>query len=671
MKFRKNKKGFTIVELIIVIAVIGILTAVMVPTIVHLVNKANKASDEALVSNLNKAIQLRRAEPGVKAPATMHETVVGLEEYGYKLDALVAKSDQDLLYDLKADKFLLAGDAVEEKKADYWKIQKDAEEQKYNIYASKGFEFKTKTDLTVGFDAGNEAISSVSFKTDDVKDVVIRTNGGNFTVDALESSVHHFGNVNELEVKAVKKNHSYHEFGVVAVKATLISGTIDVETDGYIKEVDTTDADATSTLSVNGYVSKVTVGGNNVKASSGTGYVADNDGEPMGSPSALETKIETVADLQKFKAKVNDGYDYSLLTVKLAADLDISNLAWEPIGNKQYSFVGTFDGQNHTIKGLSNNGFEMDEYNIQPSTYSGNVGSSYGFFGVIGGTEGTITTIKNLSLVDVNINSRFAKNLGGLFGADAKAFGANSGMGSIRVENVTVKGSITSGNTSGVTIGGIGGKIYNQGRTDVVNCQNYANLTAVEATSGDVKGAGIVGFVSNESNNDSNTFVFDNCKNFGNADLKTTAEEKYVYFAGIVVKSWGKVYVKDSTTQGETTLEAPYGTVCYSPIARSQDHDVWTTSQESFEETTYDVYQSEYSVTKLYGSNCNISEDEGFASFKTTVVCDKYSTTEEIAYYYGTIRNREFTSADFDSHSLFYIFDTRPWMPYAPGHVNS
>ena len=54
MKFRKNKKGFTIVELIIVIAVIGVLTAVMVPTIVHLVDKANKASDNALVSNLTK-----------------------------------------------------------------------------------------------------------------------------------------------------------------------------------------------------------------------------------------------------------------------------------------------------------------------------------------------------------------------------------------------------------------------------------------------------------------------------------------------------------------------------------------------------------------------------------------------------------------------------------------
>ena len=97
MNFRKNKKGFTIVELVIVIAVIGILTAVMVPTIIHLVGKANKASDEALVSNLNKAVQLRYSETG-KKPETMHETVEGLKEYGYNIDALVAKSDESLLY---------------------------------------------------------------------------------------------------------------------------------------------------------------------------------------------------------------------------------------------------------------------------------------------------------------------------------------------------------------------------------------------------------------------------------------------------------------------------------------------------------------------------------------------------------------------------------------------
>ena len=41
---RKIKKGFTIVELVIVIAVIGILSAVLIPTFSSLVSKANETA---------------------------------------------------------------------------------------------------------------------------------------------------------------------------------------------------------------------------------------------------------------------------------------------------------------------------------------------------------------------------------------------------------------------------------------------------------------------------------------------------------------------------------------------------------------------------------------------------------------------------------------------------
>ena len=49
MKLRRNKKGFTIVELVIVIAVIGVLAAILIPTFVNL---NSKASDAALKSDL-------------------------------------------------------------------------------------------------------------------------------------------------------------------------------------------------------------------------------------------------------------------------------------------------------------------------------------------------------------------------------------------------------------------------------------------------------------------------------------------------------------------------------------------------------------------------------------------------------------------------------------------
>jgi len=49
---KTNKKGFTIVELVIVIAVIGILAAILIPTFVNLTENARAA---ALQSNLRNA----------------------------------------------------------------------------------------------------------------------------------------------------------------------------------------------------------------------------------------------------------------------------------------------------------------------------------------------------------------------------------------------------------------------------------------------------------------------------------------------------------------------------------------------------------------------------------------------------------------------------------------
>ena len=58
MKKFTKRKGFTIVELVIVIAVIGILAGILIPTFVSLTKKANKASDQSLVTNLNKSLAL-------------------------------------------------------------------------------------------------------------------------------------------------------------------------------------------------------------------------------------------------------------------------------------------------------------------------------------------------------------------------------------------------------------------------------------------------------------------------------------------------------------------------------------------------------------------------------------------------------------------------------------
>ena len=48
---RNNKKGFTIVELVIVIAVIAILSAVLIPTFSGIVDKANESAAQQAARN--------------------------------------------------------------------------------------------------------------------------------------------------------------------------------------------------------------------------------------------------------------------------------------------------------------------------------------------------------------------------------------------------------------------------------------------------------------------------------------------------------------------------------------------------------------------------------------------------------------------------------------------
>ena len=81
---RNNKKGFTIVELVIVIAVIAILAAVLIPTFAGIIKKANQSADISALTQMNK-ILATHVDGSVKnvadAVAALDEENIDLENY--------------------------------------------------------------------------------------------------------------------------------------------------------------------------------------------------------------------------------------------------------------------------------------------------------------------------------------------------------------------------------------------------------------------------------------------------------------------------------------------------------------------------------------------------------------------------------------------------------------
>ena len=384
---RTDKKGFTIVELVIVIAVIAILAAVLIPNISKLVQKANTSADESLVRNLNTALSM-----DVEKHTTMSAALKAAKDNGgYDLETIELKGKGNkILWDSVNDCFVyLRGNdrvylpntqsvkkAKDMKDYEYFEIVKEvpaAAEQKYSIYLA-GDTNTEAVEVSVGFDAGANKISKVTLKTDETRNVLIYTNGGELVVNAKNATVEHRGDAMSVTITAVAP-HSYHEFGTITGNIEIANGRVVMETGSKAAaiKVTATAADITggkATISVDNTASEVAVvvpaevktaienkGGENntinAKADSViTDATAIENMSKFAGGLGTEESPYLIASNEHF-ANIIPGLSTKTIYYKLISDIEIANNYDSNNDNSEcgasYLKNSVFDGANHTI----------------------------------------------------------------------------------------------------------------------------------------------------------------------------------------------------------------------------------------------------------------------------------------------------------------------------------
>ena len=177
-------------------------------------------------------------------------------------------------------------------------------------------------------------------------------------------------------------------------------------------------------------------------------------------------EIGTPAQLRWFAAYVNQVNPE--VDAILTADIDLSSIAWVPIGNANAKYTGIFDGQSHAITNFTyiatsdHNGlfgYIDGEAAIKNFSISGELTSDgFTYNGLVGQAEGNSKVSGIYSNMDINV-SNFKAHSGGIVGGCSTA-------SKILVENCEYAGTLTHSG-AGDCQAGILGYTYQGG---VKNC---------------------------------------------------------------------------------------------------------------------------------------------------------------------------------------------------------
>lgn len=323
---KNNKRAFTIVELVIVIAVIGILAAVLIPTFSSLIEKANMNSDEAAVKSMNTYLSADEQING--KPATWQDAVKVLSKSNLDAENYRAlSSEHQLVWDATVNRVLYV-----EKKSQLVVYPEE--------YTADGM-------LDLGYQYGQWTTLEGKMVADDSWRYNVSTNLGDYKVEVSEGKVVYTdGTGAKLEGSALD---SY-------IKTEQEAGNY----------VDYFGGNKAANLAAMEYK-------NNTEIKSGMAEFK------IGDDTFYISKINKGEQLVSFTEYVeqpaqNNGENFTLV---LTDDIDLNGTQWKPIG----TYAGNIDGgkEQASIKN-----FTMSDRTAEVKMYSASTaGGSYYYYGFI------------------------------------------------------------------------------------------------------------------------------------------------------------------------------------------------------------------------------------------------------------------------------------------------
>ena len=220
--YKKNRKGFTLIELVIVIAVIGVLSSILIPVFINLTKDAKSVSNKELKRNINVTLKMKEGEKG-SINSFPSEALNDLLNANYKIEDLLLEDDI-LLWHENDNQFYLASelDSNAHKEEYYSYVSTYDEDTSYSLCALEGFP-STINNVKVSIDTSMIDMTSISLINNINNDHInkIYTKNGTLKIDGNASNAIHYGRLNTLSIIS---SYQYEEKGTLDNEIKLKDG---------------------------------------------------------------------------------------------------------------------------------------------------------------------------------------------------------------------------------------------------------------------------------------------------------------------------------------------------------------------------------------------------------------------------------------------------------------